>query len=262
MYYQIGDMMKKIITLVLLIMLVACTTPSPDVPEQPTQNQVTEPTTNEPTGDDSPVAMPQAAPDNSDVKEMVVEPEKVSDDVYADFAQALNSLPEYYVKYEITGTNMPSTMSQYLKKSKMRSDVTTEGIEARSFIVDKVITSCTNQGSWQCYQINSAETAVNNGLDNIKENIEDYKSKVTKEPSRTILGMKTECFKVTDDKGWYIYCWNSKFTPLFIGGTQSNQEWSMTAIDYKESVADSVFDLPAAPQDLDAMMKNLQQIPR
>jgi len=202
-----------------------------------------------------------ATPDDDAEEEVPAEPEEEPEtndmSVFDKFKNRL-TLPEYYVKYDYAMPEQTTEMSQYFKGNKMRSDVISEGVEARTYMADDLITSCTKQnGDWMCFEIEETTENVNTGLDDARENPDEYMTMVTSAGTKTIAGEEIECFKITIETASMTYCLTDDGIPLFMSGVSEGMEWSMTAKEFDRNVANSAFEPPAAAMDLSDMMPDL-----
>lgn len=145
-------------------------------------------------------------------------------------------------------TTIEMTMYNDLKNMRMRTDVETSGVQARTYLLDGTLTACTLQsGSWLCFESGQSTDVVYQNNQDIQENLDNYQ--VTSLPPRTVAGTLTECFRVVKSgEGTVDYCLKGT-VPLYVkveaqadGNTVVSE---LTATSFKESVSNSDFELPA-----------------
>lgn len=171
-----------------------------------------------------------------------------SSDPFSAFKSLVTSNPEYMVTYSVSGVSSLSQMSEYFKSGKVRTDVSTGGYSAETFILSDGIYSCTQySGAWTCFKTQKPTASPDS---NIRNNINDYNNSVTALPGMTILGQPTSCFGVTRNNVNSVFCYNEKGVPLYIKTATQQATTEFTATAYNDTVADSVFDLPTTPQSV------------
>lgn len=190
------------------------------------------------------------------------EPEnKVSPGAFADFISKkvqLEYMVTYDAKTQAQGQNFNSEMSMYLKGvDKIRTDVEAQGVETRTIIDGNKIYACNKAtGSWMCFETEYETSSSEEMQSDIESNPESYS--VTELPDRVIAGANTKCFRVTVEEGNVDYCFSAEGVPLYIKTTGETEGVSfmneMTATKYSTTVADSAFDLPAEPGNLNDML--------
>ena len=169
---------------------------------------------------------------------------------------------QYKVAYDIVtasdGTQTSMQTTQYVKgTNKLRMDSVYSGVESSTFIVDKVIISCSqSEGAWSCFKLSSQEDATVAATEDIESNINDYV--VVADGTMQVAGTTATCYKVTGkDIAYYRYCASSDGVPLYVKmeGTSSGKAYSteMTATSYSKVVSDSDFTPPATPTELPAI---------
>ena len=171
---------------------------------------------------------------------------------------------EYKATYVLKNTDFKdSTMSQYMRKDEIRTDMVVDGIESRSYVKGEKMYSCTKRvAEWTCmdlgipYQTGGAEEAS----EKFVENMEAYNIKQLKK--RTIAGTSTECYSMETyiEGAYFEHCFSSDNIPLYTkaiitnnSGTKITME--MTATSYSTSVSDADFELPAEPTDIRDMIE-------
>ncbi len=174
-------------------------------------------------------------------------------EVFSNFKSLITGLPEWEISYTITTAGVSIDTIQYVKNDKIRADTTAQGQESRTYLLPTGQYTCTMAtGSWMCIDFTEqAGEAMNAGYDDAKANPDKYKSKVTAAGTKTVLGQTTTCFNIKDTDYDYTYCLNAKGAPLHMEGTSGGNPFTYIATAYKESVADSVFTLPAEPGDFE-----------
>lgn len=220
--------MKFVLFVVLMMLLVGCTAQMA-----------------EDTSDDSMEEVEDEA-----MEETMEEPEAM-EEVDAKDASLLETYfersVEFQVTYDIESKDYSGEMTQYIKGSKIRVDVETQGINAQTYVLDKVY-SCTDaQGSWMCFTSeNDVEYGVN---EDVKENVADYE--VVAIGDKVVAGVNTKCFRIEVEDGTVEYCYSGDNVPLYVKTITSQGTTELTATTYSTSVSDSVFELPAEPGSFD-----------
>jgi CheY-like chemotaxis protein len=174
--------------------------------------------------------------------------------------------PNYWVSYEMEMPGNPAMrVEQWLKDDKIRTDMRIQGTNARLYFLGQEAISCISQGSnWTCLKMPSLDQmmAMAPGvqgietLEEIKNNPQDYRDQITAAGTRVIAGETTSCFKMTEPESsetWLSCYSNNHGIPMYMEGQQSNGTWKMTATDFRISVQDSQFSLPAQPQSIPGM---------
>ncbi len=160
------------------------------------------------------------------------------------------------VAYTITtttnGQTVTSAMTQYVKGSdRIRMDLATQGVETRTYLTDKVYTSCMNQGSWTCFKIDApnqtgaADTQATE--QQMQDDIAAYN--VVADGTKSVAGVTATCYKITEkaQQGFlYRYCFSKEGVPLYLYILTGGATTEMTATSYTTSVSDSDFTPPAA----------------
>ncbi|HLG24876.1 MAG TPA: hypothetical protein VI564_08150 [Candidatus Nanoarchaeia archaeon] len=166
---------------------------------------------------------------------------------------------EWQITYDLVskaqGTEFKSKMVQYFKGAKkMRTDVVANGIEARTFFINDVVTSCSKMGAkWNCYSIDVPQDKIADVEKDLKEGNANYK--IEDDGTKVIVGKTAKCFKVTgisaDLEATVRYCFSSEGAPLYVYFESPQATTEMTALLYETVVNDRVFDLPAEPTKID-----------
>ncbi len=230
--------MRWIFTIALMLFLVGCSTAPSNVMEQGSM-------TNEPSVVDEPAVVDEP-PDSG----------------FTGFKEMIGLTPTYMVSYTYTAAGESSTMTQYFKGGKMRVDSTAEGVSSRVYIIDGTATTCTNQDGWMCLEMPEAEGTEDNGLANIRTDVDSYEDSVTFKGTRNLLGETTNCYGVTMPGTAYTYCFTAEGIPLLMEGSSQGVEWSWVATSFSRDVDDSAFDLPAQPQSLESMLPPGVEMPQ
>jgi hypothetical protein len=175
---------------------------------------------------------------------------------------------EYYVKYNIEGTDQEMTsMAQWFKGDKLRMDTVTSSGEGRTYMLGKDFIVCTKEGTWTCIKMTSGDESYEGQDmpdseldDDMLAELEAVQSKIKKLADRTVAGEKCSCYAWSfNTEGSYEYCYSKKGIPMYIDVKSESGNWRMTATDFSTSVSDSDFELPAEPQDMEDMMEQAMQ---
>ncbi|MFH0701406.1 MAG: hypothetical protein V2A62_03135 [Candidatus Woesearchaeota archaeon] len=214
-----------------LFLVVACT------PAEKTGTPTTEPATN---AEKSTVTETKEAPATEEKKTDNELGELVS---LIKTKQTLKFMVEWETKSTVQGTTYTSTMTQYIKDQKhFRTDVTTQGIETRSYLVDDTFTSCVKMmDKWTCNAI-AQPAATDNSEKELLEGKAGYT--VTQLPDKTVAGTTATCYRMTMAQGTVDYCFSAEGVPLYIKSEVQGVSSEMTAQKYSVSVDDSAFVLP------------------
>lgn len=166
---------------------------------------------------------------------------------------------QYKVAYDISSDagvqQTSSQMTQYIKGTKkMRFDSAYAGTESRSYLLDDLFYSCSQQqGAWSCIKIALSKDDNTKAVDDIEANKDDYQ--ITADGSMQIAGVTASCFKVSGKNiESYRACYSPEGVPLYVkmisasGGKSFTTE--MKATSYSTSVSDSDFVLPAAATEI------------
>ncbi|MFH1072326.1 MAG: hypothetical protein V1743_02765 [Nanoarchaeota archaeon] len=229
--------MKYLIALLVMAVLAAACTNTPNTERTADNSQQTAP----------------GSPDTSDQSAATETPENTpaeneagtgTGDTPAKLKDIFSRKAEFVVTYTVRAAGTESEMTQYVADAKMRTDVATQGIEARTFLIGNEYTSCNKAGEeWMCQKI--AYTPSTNTADDVKENIDQYT--VENLPGRTIAGAATDCFKVSMTDGTAEYCYSKEFVPLYIKTTAGTTVSEMEAKTYSTSIPADAFTFPAEP---------------
>ena len=175
-----------------------------------------------------------------------------SNDATAAFSKAMSAAVEYQANYDLTavadGKSVQSSLVQYVKVAsassyKYRMDTSYEGIESRTFALDKTYTTCTQySGKWTCFTPQSGSEPTT------PQAQASEASSVTTDGTMSVAGVTADCYRASTSQGAARYCLYQNI-PLYIktmdkSGTLVSE---MKATSYKTTVADSVFTLPAKP---------------
>ncbi len=164
------------------------------------------------------------------------------------FGEMLNGVPNYYVNYDMTSSQGKIELKQWIKGDKLRQDTTFEEVSTKTFFVDNKVTICnTASGEEMCFETTSGEP-ISSGIKTAKENISSWENKMGSIPSKTIAGVSTTCYKITDNDASYSYCFSKEAVPLFVETIVGGETITMIAKEYSTNVEDSVFVAPEAQQ--------------
>ncbi|NUN11123.1 hypothetical protein HUU53_00570 [Candidatus Micrarchaeota archaeon] len=161
----------------------------------------------------------------------------------------LDKTRTWKINYDITTITSQGTfnsqMVQYYDNGKIRTDVLTSGIEARSYLIGNDITSCyTYAGSWTCTKTPKPENTVDTEVE-VKQNAINYEA----DGSIQAAGKTANCFKGTTGQSTIRYCISSDCVPIYVKsvGTSNGQtvESETKATAYTTIVTAADFQLPA-----------------
>jgi len=167
----------------------------------------------------------------------------------------LHKTPTFMVRYDIKGQEALTEMTMYSKNGNMRYDTVSHGNQSSLFLIDNKIYSCSYDPK-MCVFFSGETEKPKTGIENVEQNVAN--ETVISKPSRTIAGMTAKCFAVTDGQSSEA-CYSSDGVLLYVKSESNGNVYEMTATDYSTSVSDSVFALPAEPQDINAMIAKYQQ---
>jgi hypothetical protein len=155
---------------------------------------------------------------------------------------------DYDIKGTAEGVSTNMKVSEYMKGTKIRTDLSVMGIDSRTYILGDEYTSCTYMNKqWNCNKIKPAETETKSAKDIEMDYTEDPdKFKTEYAGTKTVAGENTQCFKVTDleDDIVTTYCYTKEALPLYIKSVGPDSESEMTATSFSRTVSDSDFELP------------------
>jgi hypothetical protein len=161
---------------------------------------------------------------------------------------------DYALTMQAQGQTQSMAMTQYMKAEKVRSDVSVQGIESRTYAVDKTSTTCSKMsGTWTCYKSTAQEDNLTQTEDKMRTDMTDYT--VVTDGTKTVAGVATDCFKVTSktDATVVRYCFAADGAPLYVKMESKDVVTEMTATAYTKSVSDADFVPPAEPKDMNAL---------
>jgi hypothetical protein len=167
-----------------------------------------------------------------------------------------NKIPTYMVNYDITGAGDLSSMRIYSKSGKFRYDTVSHGNEAFLFFIDRKMYSC-SESPKMCVYLGQQNETPKTGTEDVEKNLNSYD--VVAKPSRVIAGTTAKCFELSSGEAVSEICYSKEGIPLYTKSTSQGNIFEMTATDYSTSVSDSVFELPAEPQDINALAAQYQQ---
>jgi len=165
-----------------------------------------------------------------------------------------NKAKTFMVSYDMKGEEI-SKMTMYFKGGKIRYDVVSDSQEVSLFFIDNKAYSCTKSPK-MCI-ISEQAQKPSTGTESVEKNIEQ--STIVSKPSRVIAGKTAKCFEVSNAQGSFEVCYSNEGIMLYSKVSLQGKTFEMTATDYSTTVQDSVFELPAEPQDINAMMAKYQQ---
>ncbi|MCB9362873.1 DUF4412 domain-containing protein [Candidatus Woesearchaeota archaeon] len=247
-------MMKGILALLVLLLAIGCTeAPEANAPEQTTEEEPKADPPKEKMKEDTPQEEMKEEPMEETPKEEMKEDPKEEpkvDNAKNELLEIFAAKVEFMVVYDVTavvdGKTSTSQMTQYMKGTKMRTDVETQGIAVRTYMLGDIITSCNDAtGGWMCNEMEMQEADAS---EQVKENAAEYD--ITKLADRTVAGTKAECYRITTKDGTVDYCY-AEGVPLYIETKTAQADSTVVATSYSKKVADSVFEIPASePMDM------------
>jgi uncharacterized protein YcfL len=147
--------------------------------------------------------------------------------------------------YDISAAGKSYEMTQYIKGLKrFRTDMSLQGMESRTYMVDDVYSSCTKvMDKWNCFKIDVPKQDESDKA--IQSNPTDYT--IVADGTMNVAGTTAKCFKVTGLKieGTFRYCYSNEGVLLYTKMQTAQATTEMTAKSYTTSVSDSEFVLPA-----------------
>ncbi len=167
--------------------------------------------------------------------------------------------PTYQVSYDVKGEEELAKMTMYFKNKNMRYDMVSHGNQVSLFAIDGKMYQCSSMPK-MCVFFGNQSEQPQTGTEQVEGNIDSYKIAVM--PSRQIAGTTAKCFSMANSQGTAELCYSKEGVPLYIKSTSDNSTFERTATEYSTSVSDSVFTLPAEPQDnqdIKAQMAKYQQ---
>lgn len=165
-------------------------------------------------------------------------------------------VPTYMVTYDMSAEAGVSEITMYFKDGKIRSDVIANGQKASTFFIGDKMYSCTETPKAMCIVFTSAQKPTEQ-TDEMEANVDSYSIKELS--PRRIAGEDTRCFAIKAEQTDMEACYARKGALLYSKSASAGKTFEMTATAYSPEVSDAVFDLPAQPQDINAMMAQYQQ---
>ena len=149
------------------------------------------------------------------------------------------------VVYDVTAGSASSyEMTQYLKGSNIRTDMTASGMQARTYMVSGKVSSCVLAGTkWMCTDMTAQ---MGNTTSDLSQQLQSEQAKytITADGTESIAGTTATCYKIVSSDGTDRYCISPEGVPLYIKTSAEGSEMVMQAKSYSTSVADSDFALP------------------
>ena len=167
-----------------------------------------------------------------------------------------NRATTYMVSYDYSGEGETTKITMYFKNQNMRYDTVAHGNQSSLFLIDNKVYSCSYVPR-MCVFFSGETQKPRTGMEDVEKNIDQ--STIVSMPSRKIAGMTAKCFQISNSQGSSEMCYSSGGVPLYTKSESNGKTYEMTATDYSTSVSDSVFVLPAEPQDINAMMAQYNQ---
>lgn len=232
-----------------LLVLSACETApteTPEVPEQPAEQQPETP--------EAPQQPEQPAPEQEaeEPEQPKVAPEEDASDDLAEFFSGMDSA-KWKIEYDVVTTGNAESrmeMTQYMLNDNLRMDVTTQGVEMQSFVSPEELVVCYRQGGWSCTKMDLGEYEKSD-FEKLEEEMKSGEAgyQVTRDGTKTVAGMSTQCFKIITDDGTARYCFAESGAPLYMHIEGGGQATEMTATSYSTSVSSGDFTPPATPSE-------------
>lgn len=208
--------------------------------------------------DDAPEA-PEPGSEPSDTPEAADEPADASDarEAFESFFSTRTS-SSWTVTYEMS-SNAPGAemmegleMTQYIDGTdRFRTDTAMDGMESRSYFVEGVVTVCTRQDEWMCFESDlSDEIATQADVETAVE-AGDYTVRATE--GRVIAGARTSCFVIDTGDAEAEYCFSDEGVPLSMVITAEDMTMELIATEYSVGVSADAWDLPAEPGSFPGM---------
>jgi hypothetical protein len=233
-----------VIAIALLLVIAACTS-APATPKPATADDVLANTAN--TGGTGPA-------------EDATPPGTKTDDSANKLKDIFAKNVKFAVTYDVKTAGTQNEMTQYITDGKMRTDITTQGMEVRSYLIGDEYTSCNKAtGDWMCQKITYEPSSADTAKDDIKKNPEQYA--IESLPGRTIARAATDCFRITTKNGVVEYCYSNEGVPLYMKTTAGAATSELIAKEYSTTVPADSFDLPAEPGEAIDPSKYLENLP-
>lgn len=235
----------------LMIVVVGCSSGTPPAPQNPAQ-------------DDTPVPEPtNAAPANTPATTST-ENTQTSNGL-SDFKKfiGMKSTASWQVTYQMTsntaGQAFSAEMKQYVKGTKIRQDITTQGIEVWTFILSDGIYSCNKAtGDWSCLKIDANIPETERVQKELEANPDKFN--VVFIGTKTVAGTTTQCYKASNLEGYAVeYCFSKEAVPLYIKTEGQNVLMEITATSYSTSVPADAFTVPAEAKPI--QIPTMPQVP-
>lgn len=223
--------MRTILILMALTLLVsACSTSDVSAPSE-----------------DASETAPDEAPESPATPEAPDEPSEPAE-LKDEFESLFSGGSSWTVTYEATTTagseTMESTMTQYVDgENRFRTDSTTQGFESRMYLVDGVVTVCTQQDDWMCFESDLSDEI--SAQADVEESIESGDYNLLESERRTIAGAEARCFTFETEVARSEYCLSEEGVPLLISVDTEAVTTEMIATEYNTGVPADAWDVPA-----------------
>lgn len=162
---------------------------------------------------------------------------------------------EYKIDYDYVMNNsivgiMQTRMTEFQKRNKTRTDITSPNISGRDYLIDNIMTTCINiDGTgWYCSKSDIQKDNLAETEKDIKQNTDNYN--VVADGTRIIAGTNTKCYNVFYPISYnpvgekMKYCFSSDGLPLYTMYEDVYGSFELTATNFSRDVSDAEFELP------------------
>jgi len=170
------------------------------------------------------------------------------------------STSTYQVTYDIVASmkdvgDSTSTMGLYMDgETRVRTDISTQGMVARTYMIANVLTTCTQSNSkWTCMKLDTPPTDETKEFEQSileEKDAADSDYQIKRDGTKVVAGVTADCFAVTSKDATVGYCFSKEGVPLYMKTQFAEGTSEMTATSYTTKIAADTFKLPAEPTTL------------
>jgi len=198
---------------------------------------------------------------SSCAKKEVKTPEQITNNVYYEDGKPIflnitqKNVTTFMLVEELKGKNELYNLTYYFKDGKARFDMVLDGEKISHFILYNKTYDCMASLK-RCNELGMTEKPTI-GFEWVIKDID--KKNITLKSSRIIAGINTKCFGIiSESKEEAEICLSDDAIPMYEKLISDEEVNERTVKYYSTNVSDSVFELPAEPQDINAMMQQYQ----
>lgn len=240
--------MKKIVyalVVILALFISACASDTPAPQDEQPQEEAPQETLQTPPAE----TIPEQPTEEEQMEQPATEQDAQETSAFRELISMQGNL-EFSATYNVVttaqGTTTNAVMTQYFKGlDRIRMDMTTQGTEARTYILGDTIHVCTQlNGNWMCFENEQSNVSAAGISDEVRENPEQFSPMML--PARTIAGTTASCYRLSMPESTTDYCFTADGVLLYSKTEDMAGQYmsEVTATSFSTSVADAVFEVP------------------